>query len=365
MTSSTVQLIRLLAAIFVLLLSACAGPSVELAEREMPVFPEPPNEPRFYYERTIMSSIDVEIESGESAFERLVTGARRVGVGLVKPFAVTVHHGRLFVSDTVARQVFAFDVREGRFFEIGLREPGALVKPMGLDADADGNLYVCDGSLKQVLMYDRDGNYLRKFGQPEMFDRPAGLTVDPQGERIYVVDTGGVASQRHRVSVIDAQSGELLRTISERGDQDGELNLPRDATIGPDGNLYVVDGGNFRVQVFSPQGEFLRSFGAIGRQSGQFSRPKGIGADADGNIYVADTAFGNFQIFDSAGRLLLAVGRRDSNHGPANFILPAGLALDEDGRVYMVDQYFRKVDVFRPAALDADQGWLVYRPPAE
>ena len=91
------------------------------------------------------------------------------------------------------------------------------------------------------------------------------------------------------------------------------------------------------------------------------SWPKGIGADNDGNIYVADTAFGNFQIFDPQGRLLLAIGKRDSNYGPANFMLPAGLAVDEDGRVYLVDQYFRKVDVFRPASLAVDEGWLVYR----
>jgi sugar lactone lactonase YvrE len=365
MTRTAAQLIRLLAIPLVLLLSACAGPSVDLAEQEIPVFPEPPEEPRFYYERTIFSSVDAEIEDSESAFERLVTGAQRVGIAMAKPFAVAVHQGRVFVSDPVARQVFVFDIREGRFFEIGIGSPGQLVKPMGIDTDKHGNLYVCDASLKQVLMYDRDGNYRREFGEPEMFDRPAGLTVDADGERVYVVDTGGVASERHRVSVFDVQSGELLHTIAERGSQDGELNLPRDATIAANGNLYVVDGGNFRVQVFSPQGEFLRGFGDIGRRSGQFSRPKGIGADNDGNIYVADTAFGNFQIFDAEGRILLAVGRRDSRFGPANFMLPAGLAVDEDGRVYMVDQYFRKVDVFRPATLAADQGWLVYQPPAE
>jgi hypothetical protein len=59
--------------------------------------------------------------------------------------------------------------------------------------------------------------------------------------------------------------------------------------------------------------------------------------------------------------LLLAVGNRDSNNGPASFMLPAGLAVDEDGRVYLVDQYFRKVDVFRPASLAVDEGWLVHR----
>jgi len=341
------------------MLAGCAGPGSDMAEVVIPVFPEPPDEPRFFYERTITSSVDIEIESRESAFERFVTGSQRVGIGMVKPFGVAVHRGRVFVSDSIRRQVFAFDVPEARFFEIGIRDPGQLTKPLGLDVDDRGNLYVCDSTLKQVLMYDRDGNFLREFGRPEMFDRPSGVTVDPEGERVFIVDTGGVASQRHQISVIDTRSGELLRTISKRGDQQGELNLPRDATIGRDGNLYVVDGGNFRVQVFTPEGEFVRSFGEVGRQSGQFSRPKGIGADRNGNIYVADTAFGNFQIFSPEGRLLLAVGKRDSNNGPASFMLPAGLAVDEDGRVYMVDQYFRKVDVFRPAELGADQGWLV------
>ena len=365
MTRNAALFAGIIPAVFVLLLSACAGPSKPLAEVEIPVFPPPPDEPRFYYERTITSSVDVEIESGESAFQRLVTGAQRVGIAMIKPFGVAVHQGRIFVSDSISRQVFAFDVREARFFEIGIRDPGQLVKPLGLDVDRQGNLYVCDATLKEVFMYDRDGNFLRRFGEPDMFDRPSGLTVDPEGRRIFVVDTGGVTSQRHQISVIDVQSGELSHTISQRGDKDGELNLPRDATIAGDGNLYVVDGGNFRVQVFSQEGEFLRSFGEVGRRSGQFSRPKGIGSDGDGNIYVADTAFGNFQIFNPEGRLLLAVGRRDSNYGPANFMLPAGLAVDEDGRVYMVDQFFRKVDIFRPATLGEEQGWLVFKEPAQ
>jgi len=344
-----------------LLLVGCA--TTEKGEPlELPVFPSPPDEPRFIYERSFFGNTNVEIESEESVFERVITGATRTGTGMGKPFGVTVHQGRVFVSDTVKRQVFAFDVPAALFIEIGTKSPGELSKPMGLDVDLQGNLYVCDAALKQVLMYDRDGNYLRRFGEPEMFDRPAGLTVDPSGERIFVVDTGGVESRRHQVNVIDTKSGELLHTISARGSEEGKLNLPRDATIAEDGNLYVVDGGNFRIQVFSQQGEFLRTFGAIGRRSGQFSRPKGIGADKDGNIYVVDTAFGNFQIFNAQGRLLLAVGSRSATPGPATFMLPAGLAVDEDGRIYMVDQYFRKVDVFRPVSLAADQGWLVFRP---
>jgi len=347
---------------FIILLSGCSTTTGPVGEVEIPVFPPPPNEPRIIYERSFISNIDVEIESGEAALERLLTGSRRTGFGMSKPFGVTAHRGRVFVSDTVRRQVFVFDVPEARYFEIGTESPGELSKPMGLDVDLQGNLYVCDAALKQVLMYDRDGNYLRRFGEPEMFDRPAGLTVDPAGERIFVVDTGGVSSNRHRVTVIDAKSGKLLHTISRRGNGEGELNLPRDATLAGDGNLYVVDGGNFRVQVFNQEGDFIKSFGDIGRRGGQFSRPKGIGVDKNGNIYVADTAFGNFQIFNPEGQLLLAVGSRNSIPGPARFMLPAGLTVDEDGRIYMVDQFFKKVDVFRPVSLTVNQGWLVHKP---
>ena len=101
--------------------------------------------------------------------------------------------------------------------------------------------------------------------------------------------------------------------------------------------------------------------GRIGGRSGNFSRPKGIDTDRDGNVYVSDAAFGNFQIFDRDGRLLLFVGDRASDRGPGKFMLPAGLALDEDGRAYLVDQFFRKVDVFRPAELAENQGFLGLR----
>lgn len=342
-------------------LTACATIPDGMQQLEKPVFPEPPDEARIFFERTLISSADVEIESEDSAFRRFITGEQRTGIGFGKPFGVTVHKGRVFVSDTMKRMVLAFDIPEARFLEIGTKAPGELIKPMGVDVDKDGNLYVCDATLKHVVVYNRDGLYLRTIGKPELFSRPAGLTVDPQGKRVFIVDTGGIQSSWHRVVVLDAQTGKFLHTISRRGNQEGELNLPRDATIGDDGNLYVVDGGNFRVQVFSQDGQFIRSFGDIGRRSGQFSRPKGIATDKDGNIYVADTAFGNFQIFNQQGQLLLAVGSRGSQPGPARYMLPAGLAIDEDGRIYMIDQYFMKVDVYRPASLEENQGYFVYR----
>jgi sugar lactone lactonase YvrE len=125
--------------------------------------------------------------------------------------------------------------------------------------------------------------------------------------------------------------------------------------------LYVVDGGNFRVQIFQPDGRFVGTFGSIGRQGGQFSRPKEAATDAQGNVYIVDSAFGNFQIFTPEGELLLSVGSRAERDGMAKYMLPSGIALDGDGRVYIADQFFRKVDVYRPAGLAPGAGFAVKR----
>jgi DNA-binding beta-propeller fold protein YncE len=172
------------------------------------------------------------------------------------------------------------------------------------------------------------------------------------------VDIGGSSSNEHKVLVFDAKSGEHLFDIGKRGTAPGEFNLPRDTAVAPDGSVYVVDGGNFRVQKFTADGKFISTFGAIGRQMGQFSRPKEAAVDSVGNVYVIDAAFGNFQIFNPEGKLLLAIGNRSNTDGPAKFSLPSGIAVDGDGRVYVVDQYFRKVDVFRPAALAEEDGFI-------
>ena len=52
------------------------------------------------------------------------------------------------------------------------------------------------------------------------------------------------------------------------------------------------------------------------------------------------------------------MGNRGAAGGPGQYMLPAGIFVDEDGRVYMVDQYFKKIDIFRPANLKPNEGWL-------
>ena len=358
MPTRFVKLMRTLPALGVaLLLVSCAAPVAIQKPLEIPVFPPAPDEARFYFERSIYTSADITKEARNGELKRLLTGESRAGEGMGKPYGVAVRHGRVYVSDTALHLVAVFDIPAQRYFKIGDDEVGKLVTPLGLDIDAKGNLYVLDASTKLVQIFDKDGHYQRSLAGAKWFTRPSGLAVDPAGARVYVVDTGGVTSDDHRVRVFDVASGAHLNDIGKRGPGPGELNLPRDVAVGADGLLYVVDGANFRVQVFKPDGSFVRVFGGIGRQGGQFSRPKEVALDSEGNVYIVDSAFGNFQIFTPDGKLLLSVGGRSERDGMAKYMLPSGIAVDTDGRVYVVDQYFRKVDVYRPAKLAAGDGY--------
>lgn len=358
---------KLLLAAVVATLAGCA-PVQERADADKPrllIYPPPPDEPRYAYERTIYGSADVTPRKNDAALKRALTGELERSEGLVKPYAVAVHRGRIFVSDSADRFVKVFDVPEGRYFKIGDDDLGPLTKPLGIDVDSLGNLYVADGTARAIMVYTRDGKFLRKIGGPKVFERLSSVTVDAPGQRVFVTDIGGVSSDQHKVRVFDSNTGAHLFDLGKRGIGPGEFNLPRDVAIGVNGQIYVVDGGNFRVQVFDRTGRYLSSFGSVGKQMGNFARPKEIATDASGNVYVVDAAFGNFQIFNAEGDLLMFIGERSETDGPARYMLPSGIYVDEDGRVYMVDQWFKKIDVYRPHALGVDTGFLAKRVPVK
>ena len=334
------------------LVAGCAAPPPEAPpiDPSSLVYPPPPETPRFYYDRTIWGSNDVVEVTSTDRWRQMATGQGRRGKGFGKPFGVAARDGRVFVSDTVLRTVMAFDFPQKRFYEVGRRGVGSLAKPLGMAIDGAGRLYVMDGTTKRVQIYDLDGNYQDAIVGKELLSRPTDVAVSEDGQRIYVLDTGGVSSRDHRV-VIYNPAGSVIDTIGKRGAGPGDFNLPLACTTDRAGNLYVLDTGNFRCQVFSPDGTFIRMFGEAGRFPGQFGHPKGIAVDEEGIIYISDTSFGVLQLFTNEGRILMSMGRRNEQHRPGEFILPAGVAVDSDRRIYAVDQFFRKLEVFRPAAV--------------
>ena len=71
--------------------------------------------------------------------------------------------------------------------------------------------------------------------------------------------------------------------------------------VDSDGNVYVTDTFNNRVEIFDADGEFISMFGKNGDGPADFERPKGIAVDCDGHIWVVDAAQNRVKVFDQQG----------------------------------------------------------------
>ena len=115
--------------------------------------------------------------------------------------------------------------------------------------------------------------------------------------------------------------------------------------VDKDGNVYISDTLNNRIQIFDADGKFISMFGKAGDAPGTFQRPKGIAIDSDGHIWVVDASQCNVQIYDKDGHLLAFFGYGGGL--PGQFGLPAGIAIDKNNRVVVSDQVRGRIQVFR------------------
>ena len=91
----------------------------------------------------------------------------------------------------------------------------------------------------------------------------------------------------------------------------GALAMPTDVAIGAAGRLYVVDGGNNRIVIYSPDGDYIKSVGREGKGNLEFAGPIGIGTDTTGHVYVADSGNHRIQVLDTDGGFVRAIGLVD------------------------------------------------------
>lgn len=333
-------------ALLVGLLVACSAGGVKEDDSRI-YWPEAPAQPRYVFETTLRHEGSLKAMSAADRMRLGISGHLPKKELFMKPFGVASHNGVVAVTDTVLRRGFIFNFwRKGLYTFGNVGTEGVLVKPMGIAMDAQQNIYVADIGLRQIVVYDSTGMYLHSLGTREDFDRPVGVAVSADGSRIYVIDAGGIDSQRHRLLIFKG-NGQRLKIVGRRGTEQGNFNLPTHVAVSPDGTVYVLDTGNFRIQAFTSDGDFLRSWGEVGRNFGDLARPRGLAVDDAGNIYVTDAAYRNFQVFNPKGELLLSVGGKGLDDRPGQFALPAGIAVDERGYVFVVDQLFMKIDVFR------------------
>ena len=148
-----------------------------------------------------------------------------------------------------------------------------------------------------------------------------------------------------------------IRTWGAVGTEPGLFNHPRGIAIGPEGNVYVVDSDNHRIEVFDTEGNFLRTWGSqcnlaegIGCADptgiGQFQEPWGIAVSEDGRVYVADTWNHRIQVFDAEGNFLTAWGRYgETNSDPTIFYGPRDIAIAGE-RLFVTDTGNERIVVF-------------------
>ena len=185
--------------------------------------------------------------------------------------------------------------------------------------DRRDNVYVFNRSSHPMIVYDRNGRFLRSWGEG-VFSRPHGLHMGPD-DSVYLTDDGD-----HTVRKCSLD-GRVLLTIGVPGKPSNYMSgLPfhrcTHTALSPAGDIYITDGyGNARVHKYSPSGKLLHSWGESGSDPGQFNIVHNVCCDDDGWVYVADRENHRIQVFDGNGKYQAQWGNL---HRPCGLYMPPG-----------------------------------------
>jgi DNA-binding beta-propeller fold protein YncE len=234
---------------------------------------------------------------------------------------------------------------------------GQFVRPTGVAISAArGLIAVSDAGNDRIQLFGLErgeaGEVLRvSFAKSSgrrghehgTFDAPEGLTFDREGN-LYVCDAGN-----RRIQMLDAQ----LRFVREwRGGLGKErLELPLAIAISPAGDrVYVADGGNPRLHVFDRWGKAVGSReGGTATRGGALAYPFGLAVGSDGAVYVTDSRRHVVQQLDAQGNFVSEWGQPGQE--PGRFFQPEGVAIDARGRLLVVDFGGRRGQWFSPSGV--------------
>lgn len=263
---------------------------------------------------------------------------------LIGPYGIAIDSkGQVYVADQRVGAVFIFntETRDVQMIRNRFEASFGLINGVAID-DAD-RIFVSDGKLHRILIFNTNHEVENQI--TEGLVDPVGMAIDNENRLLYVVDT-----QQDQVIVYDVDRLKLLRRIGTGGKNHflttpGDFGAPSNVALDKDGNVYVTDTMNNRVEIFDADGQFVSLFGKHGDGPGDFARPKGIAVDGDGHIWVADQIQDRLQVFNREGQLLAFVG----GHGnyPGQFDALVGVAIDKQNRVFTTEQYPGRMQMFR------------------
>jgi len=147
------------------------------------------------------------------------------------------------------------------------------------------------------------------------------------------------------INIAYAQSAShpLLTQWGTTGDRNGEFFNPQNIAIDSEGNVYVTDLGNRRVQQFDNDGTFLKAWGSSGSGAGQFHSVSGIAVDGN-SVYIVDNQLNKIQKFDSDGNFVIQWGTQGVDSG--QFMYPSGITIGTNSTVLVVDTGNHRIQQF-------------------
>jgi sugar lactone lactonase YvrE len=126
----------------------------------------------------------------------------------------------------------------------------------------------------------------------------------------------------------------------------GNFQSPTGLAVDTQGNVYVDDTQNFRIEKLSPAGQFITAFGDYGNGDGQFTLANGLAVDRAGNIYVADTESSSIEKLSPRGYPLAEWNQYGSAPGELEY--PTDIAVDRSGNMYVTDGQDHRVQKLSP-----------------
>ena len=253
--------------------------------------------------------------------------------------------GNVYAADQGVGAIFIFNPETKAVEIIKNGKDAHFNLIVGLAIDDNDRIFVSDDKLHHVAVISPKHQQETAFGT-DVLVRPGGIAIDSTNRLLYVVDTGNDV-----VQVFDADSFKLLRRLGKPSNkhlasEPGLFSLPTNVAVDKEGNVYVTDTLNDRVEIFDADGNFISTFGKNGDGPGYFARPKGIAVDTDGHIWVVDAMQSRVQVFNNEGRLLIYFGEMGGY--PGQFQEPYGIAIDnKTNRVVTSEQYQGRVQMFR------------------
>ena len=268
------------------------------------------------------------------------------------PIGIAVSDSEVFVADSRNGriQVFDFDGNFKRQFGTPGGGIGQLGRPMNLTI-AGGEIYVPEYFNDRVQVFGLDGTPSRIIGRagdgPGEFSATSGVAAASTGD-LFVADFYNQRVQHLKPDGIFVRQWGITGT---KGIGAGAFNYPTDVALARDGRLYVADGYNDRVQAFASDGAFERKWGGpfamdiFGPFNGWFAVTTGVVVGPDGNIFVADFYNNRVQKFAPDGTFLISFGQ--AGDGPGQFQHAIAVDVAEDGTVFVADFLNNRIHKWR------------------